>query len=162
MTEHNDNTAPVTGAETPADGLNSATEGGDTGGQENDAQTGKNPNAEAAKYRVRAREAEQTRDRLARMVKTLQTREVERVASKYLAEPADLFTLTGKTVADFSGTDGELDAEAVVRAANELLGVRPGLGKNAPAIDPSQGKGGTGKTPPKTPSWNNLFHGENE
>lgn len=146
MSEQDTNVS-VTDAESNADGQTPVPEG-----------DGPKANKEA-RYRVERNEARTERDALAQRVETLLTREAERVASKHLAEPADLFTLTGKTVKDFVGEDGELDTEAVVQAANDLLGSRPGLGKHSGAFDPSQGHGG-GPSPKPEPSWDVFLRDE--
>jgi hypothetical protein len=137
--------APVSLEQSDSDERTGAPEGGST------EETGKNPNAEAAKYRVRAREAEAARDTLAQRIKSLQTRELERIAAKSLSNPADLLTLSGKSLKDFIGDDGEL----VTETANELLGSRPGLRPVQAATDPTQGRhGGTGKP---APTWSELL-----
>ena len=101
-------------------------------------------------------EARQERDALAHKVESLLSREAERIASRALAEPADLFTLTGKTVKDFADPKtGELDEELILDTANDLLGVRPGLAKNAGAVDVTQGFGG-GPIKPKI-GWGVLL-----
>lgn len=99
-------------------------------------------NREAARYRTERNEARAERDTLAQRVAALQTRELERIAGKTLSNPADLLTLTGKTVAEFVGEDGELDAELVAETAGDLLVSRPGLRVTAPAVDPTIGVGG--------------------
>lgn len=109
-----------------------------------------------ARYRT---ERNQARDALLEAqarIETLQTRELERIASKSLSNPADLLTLSGKSLADFLGEGGELDAELITETANEILGSRPGLRHNQRAVDPTQGMGN--HTPIKTkPSWGGLI-----
>jgi hypothetical protein len=124
-------------------------------GAEPDAPTQGNPNAKEARYRVERNEARQERDSLTQRVQTLLSREAERVASKHLSEPSDLFTLSGKSVNDFIGEDGELDTELIVQVANDLLGNRPGLGVSAGAYDPTQGKGGVNGN--NLPTFSDLF-----
>jgi hypothetical protein len=104
---------------------------------------------------VERNEARAERDALAQRVAQLQTRELERIAAEHISNPADLLTLSGKTLADFVGEDGELDTDAVVATANELLGTRPGLRPNHPAVDPTQGHAGGGGSP--TPQWADLL-----
>jgi hypothetical protein len=152
MNDDDDTQTAENGAESDSERLSDTPEGYESGDGEKGPES---PSREAARYRVRAREAEAARDELAKRVETLLTREAERIAAKHLAQPADLFTLSGKSVKDFVGEDGDVDAELVVRAANELLGTRPGLGRNHPAVDPSQGHGGgQGKA---LPSWGALL-----
>ncbi len=117
--------------------------------------TNSGPGREAAKYRVRAREAEQERDALTQRVEQLQTREVERLASKHLSAPADLLTLGGVSLADLLDDNGDVDPEKVNAVATEVLGARPGLKPLDIAHDPSQGTGGNpGK---RAPDWGSLF-----
>ena len=85
----------------------------------------------------------------------MQTRELERIASKSLSNPTDLLTLSGKSLQDFIG-GGELDAELVTEAANELLGTRPGLKPLDPAVDPTQGSG-YGNPGKGAPTWGALL-----
>ncbi|MCK5753762.1 MAG: hypothetical protein KAH46_13785 [Mycobacterium sp.] len=160
MTEHQDNqTAETTvpGDESNADNSNGAPTVETTGEQQNDAQNGnesRKGNREA-RYRVERNEARHERDALQQRIDSLLTREAERVASKHLAEPADLFTLTGKSVRDFVGEDGELDAELVTATANEILGTRPGLKPADSATDRSQGLGGGAQS--TGPTWSDVI-----
>ncbi len=119
-----------------------------------DAETG-NANKEAAKYRVRAREAEAERDGLAQRVGRFQRSELERIASAHLASPADLLTLSGNELSDYLTEPGDIDPEKVNADAAVILAERPGLQKSSPAVDPMQGSGGTpGKD---APSWSDLL-----
>jgi hypothetical protein len=104
---------------------------------------------------VERNEARAERDALAERVKQLQTREMERIASQSLSVPADLLTLSGKSLKDFLGEDGELDVELITDTVNDLLGSRPGLRPNVPATDPTQGTGGQQRKAPV--GWEGLF-----
>ena len=126
------------GSESPVEATEVPSEGNDTGEQNNSREK---------RYRLERNTARQERDALAQRVESLLSREAERIASRALAEPADLFTLTGKSVRDFLGEDGELDEELILDTANDLLGVRPGLAKNPPAVDLTQGHGLQGGKP---------------
>lgn len=96
-----------------------------------DESAGKNGgNAEAARYRRQLRDTEAERDALTAKVEAYQRAEIERLAGE-LAQPADLFTIAGVTVADLLGEDGEISAEAVAEKVAELLAERPGLSANA-------------------------------
>jgi hypothetical protein len=89
-------------------------------------------------------------------IETLQTREVERLASKGLSNPADLLTLSGKSVRDFLDESGEVDAELVQDAVDDILGTRPGLRPRQRAVDPTQGMGND--RPAKgSLTWGDLF-----
>lgn len=104
-------------------------------------------------------ERDSARDELAAAqarIEALQTRELERIASKSLSNPADLLTLSGKTLADFLDEDGELDHEQITEAANEILCSRPGLRPNQRPVDLTQGLGNDRPARGK-PSFNDLF-----
>jgi hypothetical protein len=107
-----------------------------------------------ARYRTERNSARDERDTLAQRIESLQTRELERIASKHLSNPADLLTLSGKSLADFVGEDGELDAEAIHATADYLLGSRPGLRPGQAAHDRSQG---LGDIPKSQPTWGSLL-----
>lgn len=143
-------------AERAADGPDRLSEGGDSGERESEPEK---PMPREQRYRLELRAAEAQRDALADRVERMQTRELERIAGESISNPADLLKLTGKSVADFIGEDGELDTELVTEAATELLSSRPGLKKNAPAFDPTQGLGGNGQPKPE-PSWGALLVGD--
>jgi hypothetical protein len=111
-----------------------------------------------ARYRVERNEARAERDALSQKIDQLLTRDAERIASKHLAHGADVFTLSGKTVKDFTDPKtGEIDADLVIQAANEVLGTRPGLRASIAAVDPSQGLGAGVPIEPK-PSWERLLN----
>ncbi|WP_083178141.1 hypothetical protein [Mycobacterium scrofulaceum] len=133
------------GAETLQDDSEQAPEGNGTGEQENGSEehSGSKLHKEAAKYRTRAREAEQQRDALVARVEALQLREVNRLAGEHLAQPADLLALGGVTLAELLDEDGNVDPETVADAAEALIESRPGLAKNpkVSAVDHTQGTG---------------------
>ena len=81
---------------------------------------------------------------------------VEPVAAE-LAEPGDLFTLTGTSVADYLDDDGEVDPGLVAEAVQQVLSTRPGLKARDRAWDPKQGSGNIGATPPA--DWSTLLRG---
>ena len=137
MSTEVENVSPE-GSESPVEAAGVPSGGTDSGEQNNSREK---------RYRLERNEARQERDALVQKVESLLTREAERIASRALAEPADLFSLTGKTVKDFVGEDGELDEELILDTANDLLGFRPGLAKNAPAVDVTQGHGFQGGKP---------------
>jgi hypothetical protein len=129
----------VDGSVEPLEGLSQPVEGSDTP----EAQSG---NREAAKYRVRAREAEAERDALAERLTALQTAELHRLAGEFLSAPEDI-SLSGKGLSDFLTPEGWVDHQAVEKAASEVLAARPALSKNSPAVDPTQGHGFQGGKP---------------
>ncbi|MCV7224447.1 hypothetical protein [Mycolicibacterium komossense] len=101
-----------------------------------------------AQYRVQRNEARTERDALAAKVEQMQRAEVERLASDGLSHPADLFSLSGNEVADYLTDSGDVDAAKVAADVSAVLAERPGLRRNSPAFDPTQGHGG-GKAPEK-------------
>jgi hypothetical protein len=144
-----------TGAEINSGALSPTPEGERTGEPDNSSHS--HPNAEAAKYRVRAREAEQQRDALTAQLVQLQTAELHRQAGEHLAVPGDI-ELSGKGLADYLTPEGWIDREAVAQAAAALIESRPGLAKNPKvlATDPTQGSGGL--MPAKaTPTFGDLL-----
>lgn len=126
----------------------------ESGSESHDTEQRPKGNREA-RYRVERNEAREEARQLQERIDSLLTREAERVAAQHLAEPADLFTLSGKSVRDFVGEDGELDTELVATTANEILGTRPGLSPVARATDRSQGLGGGAQN--TGPQWSDVF-----
>jgi hypothetical protein len=116
---------------------------------------GNHPNAEAAKYRVRAREAEIALANAQARIETLLRADIERVAGESLAMAGD-FWIHGNDVNSYLIDGSLVDAERVREDAALLIAERPGLSKNRPAIDPTQGLGGN---PPKAaePTFSDLF-----
>lgn len=108
-----------------------------------------------ARYRIRAREAEQQRDALAQQIEQLQARDAERIAGSFLSNPADVFTLGGVQISELVGEDGFVDTEKVTSVVNQILGTRPGLSKQSPATDRSQGHGFAAAS--STPSFQELL-----
>lgn len=139
------------GAETHQDGPESLPEGGDTPGQENSSER---PMPREQRYRLQLREAEQQRDALAQQIEQLQARDAERIAGSFLSNPADVFTLGGVQISELVGEDGFVDTEKVTSVVNQILGTRPGLSKQSPATDRSQGHG---HLPRQTPSWDAVL-----
>ncbi|BBZ27869.1 hypothetical protein MMAD_21640 [Mycolicibacterium madagascariense] len=115
------------------------------------------PNREA-RYRT---ERNAARDELAAAtarIERMQRAEVERFAAEAgLSMGADLF-INGNGVADYLTDQGDVDAERVAADVAAVLAERPGLRRNAPAIDPSMGLGGQG-TPQRLPTMADLLRG---
>jgi hypothetical protein len=120
----------------------------------NDTWEAQNPNREAAKWRTQLRETEAERDALVQRVERLQRLDIERIAAETLAMPGDLF-INGNDVSAYITEGCLVDAERVRADAKLLLTERPGLAKNQPAFDPTQGTGGGTKA--ATPSWDALL-----
>ena len=136
------------GAESPADGQTGPAEGDGTGEPQK--------SNKEARYRVERNEARAERDALAQRVERMQRAEVERLAADALSHPADLFSLSGNELADYLTDDGDVDGDKVAADLVAILAVRPGLRKQTPGYDPTQGHGG--KPPAKAkPSWGALL-----
>ncbi|WP_231995965.1 hypothetical protein [Mycobacterium sp. 852002-51163_SCH5372311] len=104
-------------------------------------------------------ERNQAREELATAnarIERMQRAEVERLASDGLSHPADLFWLSGNELADYLTGDGDVDAEKVAADVAAILAERPGLRKQTPGYDPSQGYGGR-PHPKREPSWGALL-----
>lgn len=84
--------------------------------------------SEAAKYRVRAKQAEARVEELAQRVARLQQAEVDRLASAQLSDPDDL-RVFGTTVADLVNEAGDLDPALVEAAVEALLERKPTLAR---------------------------------
>jgi hypothetical protein len=120
--------------ETPEAGIRATPE------QENGSESPKG-NREA-RYRVERNEAREALATAQARIEQMQTREAERLASE-LAQPSDLFTIGGVSLADLLTEAGDVDDAAVAKAVAALIESRPGLAKNLtvrPYVDMSQGK----------------------
>jgi hypothetical protein len=113
---------------------------------------------EAARYRVRAKQAEQDRDALAARVVRLQTSEVHRLAAARMADPDDL-TVHGVQVVDLLDTDGEVDAALVEAAVDALLTKRPRLAADYEPDAEGLDGGARKSAPGSTASWGSLLSG---
>lgn len=107
-----------------------------------------------ASYRVERNQAREERDALANQVRELQQRDAERLASKGLSQPADLFTLGGVELDDLLDDSGFVDADRVSEVVSEILGSRPGLRSADRAVDPSQSLGAGSRA---EVSWSDML-----
>lgn len=108
-----------------------------------------------ARYRVERNEAREALATARARIERMQRAEVERLAADKLSHPADLFSLSGNELADYLTQDGDVDAEKVAADVAAILAERPGLRRNTPGYDPTQGYGGR---PPKgSPSFADLM-----
>ncbi len=112
------------------------------------------PGHEAAKYRTRLRAAEAQRDALAVRMEAMQRREVERLASKHLAQPGDLFEVGRVDLAAMLDETGDVSADAVHAAAESLVESRPGLAvaRRGPSFD-----GGARTAAKRAASWADVL-----
>lgn len=150
---------PVLPPSVHADGLLDPTVGKDTGEHISEPQNGSDsnpPRNREARYRVERNEARAERDALADRLSRLQRAEVERLASAGLSTPSDLFALSGNDLADYLTDSGEVDPEKVSADVSVILTERPGLRKQSPALDPSQGSGGGAAVKPKV-DWHSAL-----
>lgn len=154
MTEHQDN---QTSAEAP-NGAPASTESDETPpAGVTIPESGSQGLVEARnRYRGERDSAREERDALAGRVERMQRTEIERLAADALAHPSDLFTLSGNTPADYLTDDGDVDPDKVAADVAAVIAERPGLGKHAPAFDPSQGLGGKPR-PKQVPTWSALL-----
>ncbi|WP_326544658.1 hypothetical protein QGN31_23345 [Mycobacterium sp. 2-64] len=147
-TTENPSDAPTDAAEAPE------AEAVTPGDGDSEGYTGSKLHQEAAKYRTQRNEFRDALAEAQARIDSLLSREVERIASKNLSNPADIFTLSGKTVADVLDDNGDVNPELVEQLATEILGSRPGLRPNARAVDHTQGLGSRGVP---QPSFSGLF-----
>lgn len=114
------------------------------------------PAAEAARWRRKLRETETERDALRDRLATLQTAEVERLATGpgALALGADLWH--SHALADFLDPAGNVDAEAIRRAVAGLLTTHAHYAHRR-----FQGgaDGGVRSNPPASTTWGNVLRG---
>jgi hypothetical protein len=138
-------TTTILGPEGNAEGV-STDSGTDTPEAPNGAQKGN----KEAQYRVQRNEARAERDALTQRVERMQRAEVERLATEAgLSHGSDVFTLSGNGPADYLTESGDVDPARVAADVAAVLEERPGLRKNAPAFDPTQGRGGRPESAPK-------------
>lgn len=106
-------------------------------------ETGRKGNAEAARWRVKFRDAEATNAVLSARVEALQTAEAHRLAEGpgRLVDGTDV--LRGATLADLLDDDGNIDPEAVSEAVQALVESKPHLQSPKFAGDAGQGSRGT-------------------
>ncbi len=147
--EHNEPTAEVGEVHPPEPAPDTTDDAGVPNGtpEPDDSTAEPTPNAEAAKYRRRLREAEADRDRLAGLVTGHQRTEVERLASSgagaaALADGADLWA-AGVELGDLLDEDGGVDAAKVAAAAAKVLAQHPAWQSRIPDL----GQGPRGMPP---------------
>ena len=182
MTEMTDTVteAGVPAAESPVDATEPGTSPEDTNGGDSDAQdagedAGEDPdddagdprNREAAKWRVKYREAEAAiaaereqwtleRGLLTAQIDLMQRGEVERIAAGLLADPADVWR-DGTDLDQLRDADGNVDARKVTAAVKALAAAHPHwLRPRRPASDGLR-SGASGKQFTEPVSWRDAF-----
>ena len=139
----------------------------DEDAEHEDDPDGEPASAREARYRVRAREAEQRAETQQRVITDLQAQiegmhraEAERLASDRLASGEDL-SAGGVTLDDLLDADGRLDPKRVDEAVAGLLEARPHWAHplTKPAGRYSTPVSGASSTPsePRTDSWKAAF-----
>ena len=145
-------TTPVPGAESHAEPLPSVSEGESAGIVPDEPQKG---NREA-RYRVERNQAREALEAAEARIEAMNRREITRLASEHLSVGEDLF-VNGNDVSAYLTDEGEIDAELVAEDAQLLLSERPGLRRNSPVFDPSQGTGGAPWAKRGPSSWADLL-----
>ena len=149
--------APVPAADGPVDAPTTPpTDEGTPPGPEAADGHDDGPGREAAKYRLRLREAEAERDALAGRLEAAQRREAERLAGE-LSQPGDLWLLGNVTLTDLLTDDGEVDPAKVQAATAAVLDARPGLRR--PKFPPVLQGRNPNPPVPAGPSWGDLLGG---
>lgn len=118
--------------------------------------------AEAAKWRVAARQAETHLAIAEARIAELRTAEVEQVVtdSRKLADAKDLWLSPGLTLDALLGDDGNIDKQLVNEAVDELLAAKPHW--RNPIGAPSSAVNGNGTIPSPgqaLPSWMDVIRG---
>ncbi|WP_336879785.1 hypothetical protein [Rhodococcus globerulus] len=131
-----------------------STDSGKTGTP--DVENGSQKGKREARYRTERNAAREELTTAQARIERMQRVEVERIAGEHLSMPGDLLGLTGNEVADYLDDDGNVDSAKVAADVAAVLTERPGLRKNAPAFDPTQGTGGN-KPKASSPSWRSMF-----
>lgn len=111
---------------------------------------------DAARYRVRAREAESRAEALEATVTAYHRREVERLVAERVQDVEDYWKVGGHDLGDLLGEDGTVDADAVERSVSELLDRKPHLEREEPVTF----DGGARRTTPSGgATWGSLISG---
>lgn len=158
MSDTHNTTAVDTSATDSDEHTDSGTSGtpdAENGSQADSAQKG---NREA-RYRTERNAAREELAAAQARIDRMHRAEVERLAAAALSHPADLFSLSGNELTDYLTEDGMVDPEKVAADVAAILQERPGLKRNTPAVDHSQGRGGKG-TPKRKASWETMLNPE--
>ena len=140
-----------------------AAEDAEADGDDDPDDSGDKPaSAREARYRVRAREAEQRVETQGRIITELQDHlaamyraEAERQAVGRLADPEDLWVAT--QLDDLLGEDGRLDPKRVDQVIGELLNRRPHWGIPSPRRYGGLLSGASNQVEPRGSGWSAAF-----
>lgn len=115
---------------------------------------------EAARYRRRLRDTEAERDTLRTRIVSMQRVEAERIAGQHLADGADLW-LRGTQLGDLLNDDGNVCAEKIAAAAQDIGAASPHWVRKSASAAPASEVTANGKieTEKETPSWADLLGG---
>ena len=147
----------VKASETPVDG-SEGIPGMDTAEKASDGSEGQSEAKAMSKemrYRLERNAAREGLAAAEQRIESLQKAAIENLAGVALAKPGDLFTLSGKSVADYVDESGHVVADLVRADIAEILRDRPAMKRLDPAHDPSQATGGTPQQ--HAPRWGELF-----
>lgn len=114
-------------------------------------------NGEAARYRVKLREAESERDALAERLAAMQRHQCEAVSGQLLEVAADLWEIGGADPSAFYDEDGLLNETELRAAVGALLDQRPRLAKNPPTKPHQWGQHGDTPTRSAGASWADVI-----
>ncbi|WP_406348227.1 hypothetical protein OHA44_17095 [Streptomyces sp. NBC_00144] len=92
------------------------------------------PNAEAAKWRTKFRDAESRIATAEARVSALLRTQVEAMVADRIAVPADLWDIANVALADVCDEDGSISTDAVSDAVKAALEERPGLARPAEPV----------------------------
>lgn len=111
--------------------------------------------SEAARYRVRLREAESELAAATERIQRYQRSEVERLAGQQLADAGDLWRVGEVELSELLDADGNVSQDAVSAITERVLESSPGLRRPQRAVDPTQGRSMDVKS---EPSWSALLN----
>ena len=112
-------------------------------------------NPEAAKWRTRFREAEQTITTLQERVAAMQKAEAARLAAATLIDGDDLFTAVG--LDDLLDDDGDLDTDKIAAQVDALIEAKPHLRRAA--FSDGSGIGTRGEASSRSQTWADVLAG---
>jgi len=150
----------VTGPQEPSGAPNTSSGVDDTGSATTEAQNGSEdgkPMSREQRYRMALRETEVNLTAAQETLARYQHAEAYRLAREAGLSVGANLMLSGVGLADLLAEDGSVDSEAVEAAAKAVLAERPNLRRVDPAIDITQGTGGSPKK--VAPSWQSLIGG---
>lgn len=150
-------TTPVQAAETPAADPSQMLDPTESTDPPTDERGG---NREAARYRMRLREAETQRDALSGRLETMQRAEAQRLAERHLVDGADLWRGDGINLDTLLDDNGDVDPHAVAKHAKIVAAKHPHW-KRTFGRRPSAGELRSGATSPdyhRPQTWADILN----